>query len=197
LSDRQLVLPEHPYPIALAEIVDFQGLHFEIGRAQRTVGRRPRSNPNGGNNTRRIRLSFSLPRSWQTPAMEAFLASSNGDAAASNSIWTEVPTDDAEPFETRVRSARSKASGAIGGKPSASAAKVCKRSTSRRSDALCSKLAGSEDAEPGQNQEQRDVTILRSLPGVGRIVLATLLAEASEPSPARLPRAAKFVRSLR
>jgi hypothetical protein len=45
----------------------------------------------------------------------AFLPSSNGDAAASNSIWTDVPTDDPEPFETRVRSGRSKASGAIGG----------------------------------------------------------------------------------
>ena len=30
----------------------------------------------------------------------------------------------------------------------------------------------------GQNCEQRDVAILRSLPGVGRIILATLLAEA-------------------
>jgi hypothetical protein len=42
-------------------------------------------------------------------------------------------------------------------------------------------IGGPEDAEPGQNQEQRDVTISRSLPGVARIVLATLLAEASEP----------------
>jgi hypothetical protein len=66
LSDRQLVLPEHPYPIALAEMVDFHGLHLEIGRAQRTVGRRPRSNPNGGNNTECIRRSFSLPRSWRS-----------------------------------------------------------------------------------------------------------------------------------
>ena len=114
LSDRQLVLPEHPYPIALAEIVDVHGLRLEIGRAQRTVGRRPSSNLNGGNNTKRIRLSFSLPRSWQTPALEAFLAASNGDAATSNAIWTEVPTDDPEVFEARVRNARSKASAATG-----------------------------------------------------------------------------------
>lgn len=51
----------------------------------------------------------------------------------------------------------------------------------RQLDILCSKLAGGEEPEPGQSQEQRDVTILRSLPGVGRIVLATLLAEAWEP----------------
>lgn len=51
----------------------------------------------------------------------------------------------------------------------------------RRLDTLCAKLAGPEDTEPGQPQEQRDVTILQSLPGVGRIVLATLLAEAWEP----------------
>ena len=40
--------------------------------------------------------------------------------------------------------------------------------------------AGTESPE-GQRHEQRDVEILRSLPGVGRIVLATLLAEASQP----------------
>jgi transposase len=34
------------------------------------------------------------------------------------------------------------------------------------------------ESEPGQSREQHDVTILDSLPGVGRIVLATLLAEA-------------------
>ena len=51
----------------------------------------------------------------------------------------------------------------------------------RQLDVLCAKLAGSEEAEPGQCQELRDVTILRSLPGVGRIVIATLLAEAWEP----------------
>src|SRR4029453_6508725 len=53
-----------------------------------------------------------------------------------------------------------------------------------RLDALCDELAG-EDLGPenseGQIRGQRDVTILRSLPGVGRIVLATLLAEASQP----------------
>jgi transposase len=45
-------------------------------------------------------------------------------------------------------------------------------------DRLTERLAGPEAGEPGQKTEQRDVTILRSLPGVGRIVLATLLAEA-------------------
>jgi transposase len=50
----------------------------------------------------------------------------------------------------------------------------------RRLDALCATLAEGETPS-GQTSEQRDVTILRSLPGVGRIVLATLLAEAPEP----------------
>lgn len=50
----------------------------------------------------------------------------------------------------------------------------------RKLDILSDALLGKED-EPGQVREQHDVTILRSLPGVGRIVLATLLAEASEP----------------
>lgn len=38
-----------------------------------------------------------------------------------------------------------------------------------------------EMAVPGQAQEHCDVTILLSLPGVGRIVAATMLAEASQP----------------
>ncbi len=48
-----------------------------------------------------------------------------------------------------------------------------------RPDRLTEALAEAADA-PGQTGEQRDVTILRSLPGVGRVVLDTLLAEASE-----------------
>jgi transposase len=51
----------------------------------------------------------------------------------------------------------------------------------RRLDELCAKLEASEEDEPGQGREHRDATILRSLPGVGRIILATMLAEASEP----------------
>jgi len=50
----------------------------------------------------------------------------------------------------------------------------------RSLDVLSNALIG-EETEPEQARKQHDVTILRSLPGVGRIVLATLLAEASEP----------------
>ena len=51
----------------------------------------------------------------------------------------------------------------------------------RRLDRLTRKLAEGGEAAPGHKAEQRDVTILASLPGVGRIVLATLLAEAFDP----------------
>jgi len=52
----------------------------------------------------------------------------------------------------------------------------------RRLDELFLRMAENEgESAGGQSCEQRDVTILRSLPGVGRIVLGTLLAEASEP----------------
>jgi transposase len=51
----------------------------------------------------------------------------------------------------------------------------------RQLERLCDKLAASEESEPGQATEQRDVTILRSMPGIGRIVIATLLAEAWQP----------------
>ena len=49
----------------------------------------------------------------------------------------------------------------------------------REIDRLTAALAARE--EPAGIQGQRDVEILNSLPGVGRIVLATLLAEAHEP----------------
>jgi transposase len=48
---------------------------------------------------------------------------------------------------------------------------------------LCDKLgeANNDDTASGQECEQRDVAILRSMPGIGRVNLATLLAEAPEP----------------
>ena len=46
-----------------------------------------------------------------------------------------------------------------------------------RLEVLTGRLIPSEETEPGQ-RKQHDVEILASLPGVGRIVLATLLAEA-------------------
>jgi len=49
-----------------------------------------------------------------------------------------------------------------------------------RLDALLDKLAA-VDGDDGQQREHRDVEILRSLPGVGRVVAATVLAEASGP----------------
>jgi transposase len=47
----------------------------------------------------------------------------------------------------------------------------------RQLDALTERLIPPAEAEPGQTK-QHDVEILASLPGVGRIVLATLIAEA-------------------
>jgi len=47
----------------------------------------------------------------------------------------------------------------------------------RRLDRLTTELARSQESEPGQ-VKQHDAEILASLPGVGRVVLATLLAEA-------------------
>jgi len=55
------------------------------------------------------------------------------------------------------------------------------RAAHRKLDELCARLEATTETEPGQPAEQRDVAILRSLPGIGRINLATLLAEAGEP----------------
>jgi len=52
----------------------------------------------------------------------------------------------------------------------------------RRLDAL---LEAAAHADEDERREHRDVTILRSLPGVGRVVAATMLAEASRPLAAR------------
>lgn len=48
----------------------------------------------------------------------------------------------------------------------------------RRLDQICAAI---EASAPGQICEQRDVAILRSLPGLGRINIAALLAEACQP----------------
>lgn len=55
------------------------------------------------------------------------------------------------------------------------------KKTHRQLDQLCAELQAPAENQPGQSSEQRDVAILRSLPGVGRIILAVLLAEAWEP----------------
>lgn len=57
------------------------------------------------------------------------------------------------------------------------------RQCERTLDTLIAQLSADqdEDAETDERHEQRDAEILRSLPGVGRIVLATLLAEAADP----------------
>ena len=47
----------------------------------------------------------------------------------------------------------------------------------RKLDELCARLEASGGTVPGQQCEQRDMAILRSFPGIGRIVLPTLLAE--------------------
>jgi transposase len=46
-------------------------------------------------------------------------------------------------------------------------------------------LLAALEAAPGQQNEHRDVRILRSMPGIGRVVVATMLAEASQALAAR------------
>lgn len=55
------------------------------------------------------------------------------------------------------------------------------RTVEQHLDVLCDRLSEPGESAPGQPVGQRDATILRSLPGIGRINLATLLAEATEP----------------
>jgi transposase len=55
------------------------------------------------------------------------------------------------------------------------------KETDQRLGQLTAAIESAAEATPGQICEQRDVAILRSCPGLGRVILATLLAEASEP----------------
>jgi hypothetical protein len=55
------------------------------------------------------------------------------------------------------------------------------KETERRLDELCAAIESAAATAPGQSCEQRDAAILRSCPGLGRINVATLLAEATEP----------------
>jgi transposase len=55
------------------------------------------------------------------------------------------------------------------------------KATERRLDELCAAIERAAETAPGQICEQRDVAILRSYPGLGRINIAALLAEACEP----------------
>ena len=55
------------------------------------------------------------------------------------------------------------------------------KQTERRLDELCAAIEAAAENASGQICEQRDVAILRSCPGLGRINIAALLAEASEP----------------
>lgn len=57
------------------------------------------------------------------------------------------------------------------------------RECQRRLKALCDRLT--READSGQGGEQRDVAIIGSMPGIGLIVLAALLAEAWQPLKAR------------
>jgi len=50
-----------------------------------------------------------------------------------------------------------------------------------RLDELCAAIEAAAETAPGQICGQRDMAILRSMPGLGRITIATLLGEACEP----------------
>jgi transposase len=55
------------------------------------------------------------------------------------------------------------------------------RAAGRKLDELCTGLDTAQVATVEPSGERRDVKILKSMPGIGRIILATLLAEASGP----------------
>jgi transposase len=59
-----------------------------------------------------------------------------------------------------------------------------RKDCARRIEALLQRM-GSETDQEGEKREHRDVAVLRSFPGIGRVVAATMLAEASQPLAAR------------
>lgn len=105
-SDRLLKLSEHPYPIVLSGTRDFHVLRLEIRGAQRAVG---------GNGGSRIRFRFTLPRSWPTSALEAFLVSPGKEIELTVDPWSEATTADPELLDARVGIVRAKMLGLRGG----------------------------------------------------------------------------------
>ena len=55
------------------------------------------------------------------------------------------------------------------------------KETEQRLNQLIEAIEAAAQSTPGQSREQHDVAILRSCPGLGRINIAALLSEASEP----------------
>ncbi len=58
LSERRIPLT---YPVRLAKVDNFNGLRTEITSGQRPIGRGPNAKKSGGNNHKRLRLTFSIP----------------------------------------------------------------------------------------------------------------------------------------
>lgn len=74
LSERQIVMPTHPYPIALADVQDIHQLRLDMGRVQ--AGIRPTPDATGNNRNKRIRLSFGFPHPRSQSDLEKILVGS-------------------------------------------------------------------------------------------------------------------------
>src|SRR5439155_6794179 len=93
-----------------------------------------------------------------------FCASSNRSRCRSHPGWSRAASDHIRTLTVRIRLVNQQL-----------------KAAHRKLDELCAQLIPSEENEPGQRCEQRDVVILRSMPGLGRIILAALLAEVWQP----------------
>ncbi|WP_149167759.1 hypothetical protein [Azospirillum brasilense] len=71
LESRQIILPEHSYPIDLATQRSIEHLRLQIGRAVKRIGQ-TRLGP-GGNAYKRLRLSFTVPEPQMVADLEAYL----------------------------------------------------------------------------------------------------------------------------
>lgn len=72
LPQRQVRIPEHPYPVVLERVEDIRALRVALGRAQAAVGQAPGAR--GGNSTKRIRVTFSLSRPCGELELRAMLS---------------------------------------------------------------------------------------------------------------------------
>lgn len=70
-AERELVLD---FPLVLRDVDDFKDLRLDITRAQKPVARRRDAKPGGGNDQKRIRISFSCEEAPAIDAIRDFLA---------------------------------------------------------------------------------------------------------------------------
>jgi predicted RNA-binding protein with PUA-like domain len=78
-AERQIVMPNYPYPIALGDIEDIHQLRLDMGRVQAGISHA--SDATGNNRNKQLRLSFGFPNPWSQSDLEKLLVGTPAPSA--------------------------------------------------------------------------------------------------------------------